>query len=65
MSRAEIMAEVVARLEAERMQSLPRRMAPAQCDPVPDLTPEQQAENLRTLMEATGGEADLWARRRL
>jgi hypothetical protein len=55
-SRREILADTLARLEAERYtpRASWKASRPGQVDPAPMLTPEQQAENLATLAEAIG-----------
>jgi hypothetical protein len=59
MSRKEILADTLARLEAERYAPLPRRPAqPGYRDPPTELTPEEQADNRRILARAIG--EDLW-----
>jgi hypothetical protein len=56
MSRREILADTLARLEAERYapRASWKASRPGQVDPPPMLTAEQQAENRRVLAEALG-----------
>lgn len=57
MSRAEILAEVLAHLEAERFAPVaprPPARPPAQLDPI---TPEQAAANRQALEDALSGDA--------
>jgi hypothetical protein len=61
MTRREILAEVLAHLEAERFAPGPRepRMV-TNCDPPQPITKEQAAANLRKLGDAVGSDEHLW-----
>ena len=60
-SRRQIMAEVLAHLEAERFAPGPREPRyVANCDAPEQITEDQAAANLRKLAEAIGDDRLLW-----
>jgi hypothetical protein len=61
MTRREILAEVVAHLEAERYAPGPREPRYARgCDPPEPVTEEQAVANLAALRDAIGDDKHLW-----
>jgi hypothetical protein len=61
MTRRQILAEVLAHLEAERFAPGPRPPSMvANCDPPEPITEEQAAVNRKRLEEALGDDVHLW-----
>lgn len=57
MSRRQILAEVLAHLEAERFRPPPRKPRTAHCEPPEPITDQQAAANRKALEEAIGSDA--------